>query len=183
MPNWKKVVLSGSNANLASLTVDGTVSASYIGNGSGLTSVSASRLDGTFMLTPSASITQEVSGIKSRLRSNEAQVFGDWVFINSTGSAQIGNSTSVNTSTCIAMCVTTSRAGTQTEYLFTGIARNDSWNWTTGSFIYLSATGSSGNTATQVNFTGSNYVTQILAIPLAPNIIYVNPQLVQVITA
>jgi hypothetical protein len=30
VPNWKKVVLSGSNANLASLTVDGTASASAL---------------------------------------------------------------------------------------------------------------------------------------------------------
>jgi hypothetical protein len=40
MPNWKKIIQSGSSATLASLTVDDSVTAgSFIGNGSGLTNL------------------------------------------------------------------------------------------------------------------------------------------------
>ena len=40
MPNWKKIILSGSSANLSNLFVDNAVTASYFkGDGSGLTNV------------------------------------------------------------------------------------------------------------------------------------------------
>ena len=40
MPSWKKIIVSGSDASLSSLSVDGTVTAnSFSGDGSDLTSV------------------------------------------------------------------------------------------------------------------------------------------------
>jgi len=40
MPNWKKIVLSGSAANLNNLFVDNAITASaFVGDGSGLTNV------------------------------------------------------------------------------------------------------------------------------------------------
>ena len=40
MPSWKKVIVSGAEASLSSLNVDGTVTAnSFAGDGSGLTGV------------------------------------------------------------------------------------------------------------------------------------------------
>jgi hypothetical protein len=42
MPNWKKIILSGSSANLSNISVDNAVTASYfIGDGSALTNVNA----------------------------------------------------------------------------------------------------------------------------------------------
>ena len=40
MPNWKKVVLSGSSAEFSTLNVDGAITASgFSGDGSGLTGI------------------------------------------------------------------------------------------------------------------------------------------------
>ena len=45
MPSWKKIITSGSDASLSSLTVDGTITAnSYSGDGSGLTGVGSDAL-------------------------------------------------------------------------------------------------------------------------------------------
>jgi hypothetical protein len=42
MPNWKKLIVSGSDASLNSLTVNGAIAAtSFSGDGSGLTNISA----------------------------------------------------------------------------------------------------------------------------------------------
>ena len=45
MPSWKKVIVSGSEASLSSLSVDGTVTAnSFAGDGGGLTGVGMAAL-------------------------------------------------------------------------------------------------------------------------------------------
>ena len=42
MPNWKKLIVSGSSANLSNLNVDNTLTAtSFVGNGSQLTGITA----------------------------------------------------------------------------------------------------------------------------------------------
>lgn len=42
MPSWKKIIVSGSQASLSSLSVDGTVTAnSFTGDGSGLSGVTS----------------------------------------------------------------------------------------------------------------------------------------------
>jgi hypothetical protein len=49
MPSWKKIVVSGSDARLSSLTVDGSVTASaFVGDGSGLTNLSSNVTPLTF---------------------------------------------------------------------------------------------------------------------------------------
>ena len=45
MPSWKKIITSGSNASLSSISVDGAVTAnSFSGDGSGLTGVGSDAL-------------------------------------------------------------------------------------------------------------------------------------------
>ena len=42
MPSWKKIIVSGSQASLSSLSVDGAVTAnSFTGDGSGLSGVTS----------------------------------------------------------------------------------------------------------------------------------------------
>lgn len=63
MPNWKKLIVSGSDASLNSLTVNNTVTASYfVGDGSGLTNITAQvteqvTVSDTFTSTTSKSVT------------------------------------------------------------------------------------------------------------------------------
>jgi len=61
MPNWRKVITSGSVGYLSSLTVDNTVSASaFTGDGSGLTGINVDLPDG--VVSSSAQIAQDISG-------------------------------------------------------------------------------------------------------------------------
>jgi hypothetical protein len=63
--------------------------------------------------------------------------------------------------------------------LFHGIGRYDTWAWTVGGVVYLSTTGTSGNTLTQTAPTGTGKVVQILGIATHADRIYFYPQLVQ----
>ena len=227
MASWKKLIVSGGDANLANVvatTVSSSFSGSFQGDGSGLTGVTVtlpanvvssslqfftitSPFTGSFTgsfkgdgsgltgivastasystklyIEPSASSNLTVNGITTTFRANESHVIGDAVYINATGSAQLGNATNVSSSLAVALSMNTVAGNANGEYLLTGIARYDTWNWTVGGLIYLSISGTSGNTLTQVNITGSNNVTQIMGIATHADRMLFNPQLIQVIT-
>jgi len=60
MPNWKKIILSGSAANLSNINVDNAVTASaFIGDGSALTNISA-------QVTEQATITDTFTNVTSK---------------------------------------------------------------------------------------------------------------------
>lgn len=137
---------------------------------------------GVVYIEPSASVNASVNGVTTTFRANEIHAFGDAVFINATGSMQLGNATNTSSSLCVAMAAQNIPGNATGSYLMFGIARNDSWNWTPGGLIFLSKSGSTANTMTQTNSTGSNEVTQILGVATHADRIIFNPQYVQVIT-
>lgn len=60
MPNWKKIILSGSSANLSNISVDNAITASaFIGDGSALTNISA-------QVTEQATITDTFTNATSK---------------------------------------------------------------------------------------------------------------------
>jgi len=60
MPNWKKLVVSGSNANLNNLIVNSAVTASYFsGDGSGLTGITA-------QVTEQATVAETFTSVTSK---------------------------------------------------------------------------------------------------------------------
>lgn len=60
MPNWKKIILSGSSASLSNISVDNAVTASYFsGDGSALTNISAE-------ITEQATITDTFTSVTSK---------------------------------------------------------------------------------------------------------------------
>jgi hypothetical protein len=120
------------------------------------------------------------TGIKIKQTANENQVFGDPVFINSSGKAQRGKADVVATSFAIGLCLGTVEADSVGNYLINGLVRNDTWNFTPGAVIYLSTTGTAGNGLSAVAPTDVNSVTQILGIAITSKIIYFNPSLSQV---
>jgi|SaaInl47_10m_RNA_FD_contig_61_1009214_length_1533_multi_2_in_0_out_0_2 hypothetical protein len=73
MPNWKKLIVSGSSANLNDLTVTTTVTAaSFLGDGSGLTNLNTDLLNnqsGTYYLN-----YNNFSSIPTGLISGSAQI-------------------------------------------------------------------------------------------------------------
>ena len=60
MPNWKKIILSGSSAALSNLDVDNAITASaFIGDGSALTNISA-------QVTEQATVTDTFTSVTSK---------------------------------------------------------------------------------------------------------------------
>ncbi|MFA6973989.1 MAG: hypothetical protein WC238_04620 [Parcubacteria group bacterium] len=125
------------------------------------------------------------SGIKTTFTANENQAFGDVVRINSAGKAQLAKADVIGNATVVAMLVDASVAtnGTGT-YLLLGFARDDTWNWTKGSWIFLSLTGTTGNTLTDVNPAdipcSAGNVIQLIGVAYTADSIYFNPQLAQI---
>lgn len=119
-------------------------------------------------------------GIKITLTAGVAMNFGDVGYIASTGKVLLGDADAIATSSCVVMCADASiaqdAAGT---FLLMGVARDDTWNWTVGGFIYLTVTGTTGNTLSQTAPTGTDDVTQILGIATHADRMFFNPQLMQ----
>jgi hypothetical protein len=132
---------------------------------------------GPYALAPDHSTT----GQKVQLQAGDAMNFGDIGYIDSTGKVKLGDADAIATASCILMCADASIAsGAVGTFLVIGIARDDSWNWTIGGLIYLSTTGTTGNTLTQTAPSGTDDVIQIVGVAVSNDIIFFNPPLVQV---
>ena len=134
-------------------------------------------------LIAAPSTDHSFSGTTITLVANENQAFGDVCFINSDGEAQLADADAEATASAIVMCTATVTTGNSTTYLLTGIARDDTWAWTVGGLIYLSTTGTTGNTLTQTAPSGTDDVIQILGVATHADRMYFNPQLAQTVHA
>jgi hypothetical protein len=112
------------------------------------------------------------SGIIIPLTANESQAFGDSCYINSSGKAALSSASAITTASAVVLNVGPGK------YLLHGIARNDVWNWTVGGLIYLSTTGTTGNTLTQIAPSGVNECIVVIGIATHSDRMYFFPQLV-----
>ena len=121
------------------------------------------------------------SGILISLTAAVALNFGDACYINSDGKAALGDADAIATASCIIMCADASIAENASgNFLLIGVARDDTWTWTPGGLIYLSTTGTTGNTLTQTAPSGTDDVIQILGVATHADRMIFSPQLVQV---
>lgn len=141
---------------------------------------------GSTELTAIPTSDQTASGITTQFTANEDQAFGDVVRINSAGKAQIAKADVIANATALAICVSESvEADATGNYLLIGFVRNDAWDWTVGGDIYLTITGTTGNTLSQTSPFAADpivedTVVQLLGVANSADTIYFNPQLVQV---
>lgn len=140
---------------------------------------------GSTELTAIPATDQTASGITTHFTANENQAFGDIVRINSAGKAQLAKADVIANATALAMCIADVLADATGEYLLLGFVRNDAWDWTVGEWIYLSLTGTTGNTLTQTSpFAADpiveNTVVQMVGVANTADTFYFNPQMVQV---
>ncbi len=127
---------------------------------------------------PGSNLT--ASGVKVTLTANGNQAFGDVCRIGSDGDATIANATAYATASALFMCLGTVTTGSPGTYLALGIARNDTWAWTVGGLVYLSTTGTTGNTLTQTPPSGTAlFVRQIMGVATHADRIYFKPELTQ----
>ena len=131
----------------------------------------------TLTAAPGSNLT--ASGVKVTLTANENQAFGDVCRIGSDGDATLANASAYATSSALFMCLGTVTTGNPASYLALGIARNDTWAWTVGGFVYLSTAGTTGNTLTQTAPSTAGQVVQVLGVATHADRVYFNPELIQ----
>lgn len=115
------------------------------------------------------------SGTTITLTANENQAFGDVCYINADGEAQLGDASASTTSLVTVMCTETVSANNPATYLIMGIARDDTWAWTVGSPVYLSITGTTGNTLTQTAPSATGEIVQYIGMATHADRILFNP--------
>lgn len=114
------------------------------------------------------------SGTLVSLTATATSAIGDVAFVASTGKASFCKADAIaNCPYCFAICADASiSANAAGNWLTNGYVRNDSWSWTVGGLIYVSTTGTTGNTLTQTAPSGANNVVMPVAVALTAKIIY-----------
>lgn len=123
-----------------------------------------------------------VSGVKITLVAHATVAKGDVCFINSDGEAALGDADAIASASVVVMAAAAISANDPGVFLVLGVAHLHTLNpgWTVGGLVYLSVTGTTGNTLTQSAPSGADDVIQILGVALAADILLFKPQLVQV---
>jgi hypothetical protein len=121
---------------------------------------------------------ETVIGTVMPFTANENQGFGDVVYINGDGEMQLADADAIASSYVLAMATEDITADSSGFYLMPGgIARDDTWNWTVGEPIYLSTTGTTGNTLTQTAPSGEDDAIVIIGVATHSDRMYFFPQL------
>lgn len=147
-----------------------------IGNTSGTNTGDQTSLPVT--AAPAADVTGD--GIKITLTAAQALAFGDVCYIASTGKATLVDADAIATASGVVMALGTIAQDAAGSFLVLGVARNDAWNWTVGGLIYITVTGTSGNTLSQTAPTGTDDVVQIVGVATHADRMLFMPNLVQV---
>ena len=130
-------------------------------------------------IIPSA--TQTSSGMLITATATTTMSFGDVGFVAIDGTIKISKADVAANANAYVMCADSSIVpGSVGNFLYNGVARNDSWSWTIGGKLYLSITGTNGNTLTQTAPVSSGNIVQIVGVATATTRIIFNPDLSQV---
>ena len=98
--------------------------------------------------------------------------FGALLYVNATGSLSMSKGSVTSTMPALFMAVDTG-VGASKRVLELGFARSDSWNFATGTPVYVSTSTFGAPTTTQP--LGSGSVIQQIGVTTATNTIYFNP--------
>jgi len=113
------------------------------------------------------------SGITVTMTAHENVAFGNVCFINASGEAAKTDADAAASMPVVAMAIATISADAAGLFLFVGIARDDTWNWTPGAALYADTTTAGGLTATAP--TGTTDCVQIVGRALTADIILFKP--------
>jgi len=92
---------------------------------------------------------ETASGVIIELTAGEVLNVGDVCYQNADGEIYLADATDATKAPALFMCIETGADGVASDFLMTGVIRDDTWNWTVGGLIYLTITGTTGNTLSQ----------------------------------
>ena len=148
----------------------------------GLSGVLADDQSANNLNVAAAPSADAVSGIKITLTAAVNVALGDVGYINSSGKVALGDADAIASASCLVMATASISQDNAGVFLVLGVAHLHSLNpgWTIGALIYLTVTGTTGNTLSASAPTGTDDVIQILGVAVAADTILFKPQLVQV---
>jgi hypothetical protein len=181
--NWKVIYTDGSgDQQELALGADGEVLTSTGTAGAPAFEAGGGAGDNDLTTIPGSDHT--VSGLTATFVANEDQAIGDacYMFLDAGDpKMKIGDASLIGTSNVIAMCAdATISADASGSYLLFGFIRDDTWSWTIGGLIYLTITGTKGNTLSQTAPSGTDEVVQIVGVATHADRMLFKPALVQV---
>lgn len=175
LPNTSTTARINYNNSNSALLIDEANNGTSVSSEDGTNYIYAANDEVSVVFSPIPGVNQTASGIKIYLIANENQAFGDLCYIDSDGEAHLGDADTITMSRITVMCLgSVSASGTGT-YLVSGVARNDSWSLTVGAQVYLSTTGTTGNTITQTAPSGTNDCVTVIGVATHANRILFNP--------
>jgi len=105
--------------------------------------------------------------------------FGDVCFMASDGHMEFADADSATTMPGLYMALETISAAASGQWMIMGVVRNDVWNWVKGAgtlgLIYVSTTGTSGNTLTQTKPSGTGDQVQIVGAAISEDVMMFKP--------
>ena len=161
------------NNGASTITTTGTVSTGDISAGGNVTMADAKSV--IFDAAPASD--HNAAGLLASMTAGATLNFGDAVYQKSDGEMHLADADAASTAGVVALAVASGSDGAASNFMFYGFARDDSWNWTVGGLIYLSTTGTTGNTLTQTAPSGSGDIVQILGVATHADRIFFNPSL------
>ncbi len=152
--------------------------------GSGTTSISTTVADDSHNHTNSELSTltadHRADGqIVTMTNGNAASVnFGDVCYVATDGHMEFADADLASKMPGLYMAIETISASGSGKWLRTGIVRDNTWNWTIGDEIYISTSGTTGNTLTQTRPSGTGDQVQVVGLALTADKMDFNPNLV-----
>ncbi len=180
----------------AAITVTAAAS-TLTGLGTGVATALASNVTGSggFVLATSGSLTTPIinsetnttptiiltspgsdltgNGINYSGSAGESVTIGQVLYIKSDGKFWKAKADSITTMECNALANGSVSANASGNFLLRGVIRNDSWTWTIGGKLYVSAATAGALTQTRPATTGNQV--QIVGYALSATVIYFSP--------
>jgi len=140
----------------------------------------ANDLKQNITLDASPDADHSADGPKTSLVAGIALVAGEVCYMGADGKMEKGDADAVANAFCFAMALATIAENDAGVFALPGcFVRDDSWNWgTLGQPVYLDTATAGGMTQTAPS--GTDDVIQIIGIAITADIIFFNPQLIQV---
>jgi flagellar hook-associated protein FlgK len=168
-------MLDDAGANKLSITDSNGVEVALVNSDGSAYFAGNVTVDGYVKINSEPAADHTAKGTVAEFTANENQAFGDVCYIDSAGEMALADADAIATARVAGMCLETVTTGNPADYLLFGIARDDTWAWTVGDPVYLSTTGTTGNTLTQTAPSATGDAVVALGIATHADRILFNP--------